>query len=492
VLVPWDPSSTKPEFDGSDERELEDIQRYYLVIDEPARGPKVDVNAPQKSKKIKVKATQEIDDELAACFPPCGPIYEYMHWAVRCTHTPPQFHLAAILPLLSFEACRRNYVSEAGTPLHLWSGIIAPPAIGKTTAVGYAQDFTKDFYDAIQKGGLKPWVTLEGSLPGVVEDLAQRLDDQHDITPAILYHSELSRVLRADDASELLCMLYDTRDVERNLRYLQKRKDKGEDVKTAVKAPRISAVVTSTLSAMQQVFKPQMLFGGLASRLLWFYTSAVDPSKLMAKELVDQKARARALEAWRGWVGIMDSFTVMRAARRVTLTIEAEEMLESFYDDNLREIIADPANELASIAQRANIVALRIAALYAMSIGQLGIDADCAQRAINLIRRSLKQSEILMPQLSETPFGRAMATILAAVQAAGKAGLSRRDVYKLVRGQSKAFLDQIRDTLVDGGMIVELTLPAQGRGRPPVMMYVPEHAPVLPPTLIQPAGYTRN
>ena len=469
VVVPYDPDSMAPDVDPVEENELFDTRRYGLYVHEPPPPKKVGIEKARG-------ATQELDAELLDCLPPSGPIFEYVNWVVRLTHTPPQFHVATILPLIAYECCRRNYRVEPNEPLHLWTAIIAPPAIDKTTAVGLTQDFSKEFYETIHKSMLMPWCSLEGSLPGVVEALAHMHDETYDITPAILYHSELSRVLRAEDSAELLCLLYDTRDIERNLRYLQKQRDKGTEVKTAIRAPRVSAVTTSTRASMQASFKAHMVGGGLASRLFWFYTPAVEKEKLMSRQLVDEKGKKRVLESWVTWSRIMDTWHMSRFEKKVTLSPDAEELFDKFYDDDLRHIIADPENELASIAQRANGIVLRVAAIYAISMGALGIDEDCARRAIKLVKRSLKQSEVLLPQLSESQFGRYLAIFVDAISNAGPAGLTRRDQYKLAKNQPKALLDQIRETLVDAGFAVEIMKPATEKGgRPSSVIVSTEH-----------------
>lgn len=433
-------------------------------------GKIVEDDAPRKKQNDQ---TQQLDAELRACYPASGPLHAYMDWAHRVTHTPPQFHLASILPPMATECNRRGWEIDPGEPLHIWSSIVAGAAIGKTTAMSMSERFTKAW--AKHARGVdhnETWVSLEGSLPGVYHALSAQFDEGTGRTIATLQHSELSRVLRSDDALEMLCMLFDTRDVQRNLRYLQKRADKGEgeEDESIIRSPRVSALVTTTHASLEDTFRSVMLRGGLASRMLWF-TGAITAEQLMPRERVEPalyNEAQRAFWEWSGWLASLDSQYASEKRRKViTFTEAADDKITEFYD-SLRAKIVDPHDPLASIYQRSTRMAMRIAGIYALSLGRTEIDIPDIDPALHLVTQSLSHVGALAPSMDESRLSRHRLRLVAEIKTGGAEGIRKTRAFKVLHGLSKFEIDNVLSDLVEMEEILDpgLTIVRGERGRP--------------------------
>lgn len=446
------------------------------VIVDPARSvfDKSRPKAPKAAGRVQKDPTQSIAPDLRDCYPSAGPIHAYMEWAHRVTHTPPQFHLAAILPPVATEANRRGWTIDPAEPMHIWSAIVAGAAIGKTTAATMAEDFTRAWMQRAMGAEFQDtWTSLEGSLPGVYHALTSKFDERTGTTVATLSHSELSRVLRSDDALEMLCMLFDTRDVQRNLRYYQKRKDDGDadENEGTIRSPRISALVTTTQASLEDTFRAVMLRGGLASRLVWF-TGTVTAEQLMPRERVEPELYSFAQDEfwrWSGRLATMESrYAAAKLPKVITVSDAADDMLTSFYD-GLRERIVDQADPLASVYQRSTRMALRIAGIYALSLGRTEIDVEDLAPAMRLIELTLGYVGSLTPSLTESKLERNRGKLMNEIRSAGQQGIKKTRAFRLLAGLSKFEIDNVLADLVEMELILDLPSTVDrlnGRGRP--------------------------
>lgn len=431
-----------------------------------------------------MKPTQTITGVLEECLPRCGVIREYVAWACGLTHTPPENHLASILPAVATETLRRGWTTE-GQIHNIWCALVAGPAIGKTTALGLAQDFVKDWLKEAQ-GPLyqDPFVAFEGSIPGVIHVLKERGTPEGSF--ATLYHSEFARVLRHEDALDLLCLLYDNRDIERNLRKDQDAaKDEGGAPVKQLEKPRLSAVVTMTHGSLEEVFRESMLSGGLGSRLLWF-TSSITPEKLMHRQRTDPDGRAQLLAAWRRWSGTLDALAFQAqsmsngAQLSVGVSDAADQALVELFDSLRVTIVED--NGMSGIAQRAANYAERIAGIYALTQGQLEVDEDTARRAIRLVKWSLESVGMLRPILRTNLDQRLSERLYLAISKSGSRGMTRTELVKAVQ-LPKAQIDIALEILTSSERITDHhTMPLSGRGRHVTRYYAAEHAPLLTST----------
>lgn len=410
--------------------------------------------------------------ELQNCFPTSGPLYAYMQWAAPLSHTPPILHLTSILPVMAFELCRRGfYLPEYGAP-RVWFAIVAPSSIGKTKSLGQAQEFSKSWYaEQFDRGQTrpKPWVSLEGSLPGVIHALTTLTDDQGR-TCGILTHPEFSRVLRADDALELLNVLYDGRDLERNLRYLQKRADDGHENGAVVHAPQLSAVVTTTPSALAKVVRSDTIEGGLWQRFLWLQTR-IAPDDLQARPKLDPQGMRHVREEWSRWYATMEAWRVQNVSPKIAFRFDAVQWLDTHLFEGMRDLLLRE-DFVASVALRASTHASHIAAIYAASRlsfhgDQIIVELDDVIRAANLVVRALYTAkELGGALLSKTmELSERQLHLVRLLEIAGIEGISRREVYKAFHGNlDKGAIEQLIQTLIDSEHIVEEFIQAVGPG----------------------------
>lgn len=398
-----------------------------------------------------------------------------MDWVHRLTHAPPQFHLAAILPVIAYEANRRQFCLENGEPLHIWTLIVSPSGVGKTTATRYAQDI-HDLWGKATRGQAwkSPWESAEGSLPGVAEALVEHYDDLvSQSTNAILHHSELSKMLRSDESLEWFCQLFDRGDLKRNLRYMQKRKDVGEEVQDTIRNAKISAIFTTTRASFQEVFREATLRGGFASRLLWF-SGSVPAEQLMPMQLVDELGKGRVLQSFKAWTASLDALTLVSAdqagqtyqgSKPVRLSPEARALHLEYFEE-LRPLIVDAREEWNSLGNRASIYSLRIAALYALVSGRVEIAHEDMLCAITLMRYLFRGLETLLPNLRpEDRFQKQHRRVLEAVKSYGGELIPRSAILQQVR-ISVAEFDMVAKTLIDSDVIEEVPPVVRGPGRP--------------------------
>jgi len=422
--------------------------------------------------------TQRISAELAACYPTHGVIADYMNWVHRLTHACPQFHLAAILPVIGYEANRRRYILENGEPLHVWSLVVAPSGSSKTTAMTYARKMHNDWGQVLRgQHWIDPWESAEGSLPGVASALMEtHYDPASDSTNSVLFHSEMSKMMRGEDNLEWLCQLFDRGDFKRNLRYIQKAKEEGADVKDTIKNAKISACFTTTRASFQEVFREATMRGGFASRLLWF-TGSLTAEQLMPMQLTDELGRGQVVRSFCEWTKRLDGMTFAahsaggeqyQADKVIALTDRARQVHTDYFDTDLRRLIVSSSEEWNSLANRASIYALRIAALYALVSGRAEIVEEDMSCAVALMRYLFRELEELLPNLRpEDRFQKMSRRVLETMHSYDTKGtglIPRSAILRIVRLSVPEF-DVIASTLKAADQIVEVEVP-RSVGRP--------------------------
>lgn len=420
-----------------------------------------------------------IPAELQACYPPTGIIADYLAWASKLTHAPPQLHLAAILPAVAFEANKRGFVYANGDPLNIWVMVIAPPGSGKTTSLNFVRDIHESYGLATHGATWQtPWESAEGSLPGVVEALTGHYDgtDPSASTNAILYHTEVSKILRQDDAYEWLCQLYDKGDIKRNLRYIQKRKADGEEVQDTVRNVKVSGFFTTVRASFQDVFRETFLRGGFASRMLWF-TGKIRAEDLMPERLHDEQGRQSVIKSFQRWAASLDALTLFTAlgpkgTRPLQLSAAAKDVHREYFD-TLRPLIVDPAEEWSALGNRACDYALKIGALYALVGGRHEISQDDMTRAVALMRYLFVSLEKTLPMLRpEDKFQKQLRLVREAAWQYITAYQSNNIVPKTaimrsVRSLSAMDFGFVSKTLIDQGFMEEVAIGIYpGAGRP--------------------------
>ena len=430
----------------------------------------------------------KLSDELRSCLPESGPIREYVEWAAPLSHAPPTMHLASIVPLAGYELCRRGLTLGRLGPPRVWFGIVASSSVGKTSTLGEARKFSEAFYAerfSRENSAPKPWVSLEGSLPGVIHAIAQ-LTDERGRTAGILYHNEFSKVVRLDDVVEPLNEIYDGRDYSRNLRYLQKATENGQQngMQAQIKSPAFSAVVTTTPRAFERVIKPEILEGGLFVRFLWLHERLL-ASDLQPQQLDDPAGWAQVLHSWDNWFGTLEAMRLHNLLPTIRIAEDANGWMDHVFFEVMRERIAREDVE-SGLALRAPAQTRHLAAIYAASRGSFACDVGDSRpfvyvtlsdvmSAANLVMRCLGKGAALGVQLGleSMRLSEKHTRVLAAVQEAGLLGLTRGEVFRLFSSNlDKNQIDSLIATLVDASEIHEEVVMTPGqRGRPPKVIY---------------------
>jgi len=420
----------------------------------------------------------EISRALQDCFPTVGPIAAYVHWAAPLTHAPPLLHLAAAIPMVAFEMARRGLSNPFQLPT-AWFAVVAPPASAKSSAMRRARRFTTDLYRylyaAHPENAPAPWVDLEGSMPGVLQQIS-RITPTHRRTCGILFHTEVSKILRQEDAIEPLNKIYDGEPYTRNLRYVQKQAELGGF--TGSQGGRIadtvfSAVVATTPSSLKRVMRPETLGGGFFSRFIWLRES-LSADELMPFEQLDEQGRSQAIADWGDWWSTLEGWRVrgLPSTRAARFSADAE----AFYRETLFEALRDRMvreDFTGGLAARVAVHAARVSAIYAFSRlgitadGVLEISLDDIGRAANLAWRSMTDGMLIGEHVSASSLdlGERADRLLGAVRDRGVDGATRKDCYAALGGHvQKRDLDAMLDTLEDAGVVVRYThTPATGR-----------------------------
>lgn len=428
-----------------------------------------------------------LSEALEACIPATGPIRDYLDWACPLSHTPAELHIGAIYPLLGWEACRRGLWIPFGygSP-RPWIAIVAGSGISKTSTVARMQDFSRDWLRKCYRDGAgvdDPWVSLEGSLPGVVHALSQK-PFVNGVTPAILTHNEFDRPLRSEDTSSMLNMIYDGRDYERNLRYLQKLADKGEDVEHVLKKPAMTAIVTTTPASFERVIRPEVLQGGLFARFSWVHAK-LRPDQAMAWPREDADGREFVLDRWERWWRSLEGYRTRGLKKRIRFTIEAATWLEEqVFDAFVRPHVGSETFE-GTVFNRTMPKVCHFAALNALSRlsiehDQVVVHVEDVWRASNLVLRSNQDAVHLGTDATSHLMQHKdiRKRILVELNKVGNApdildrGLTRAQIYRSFSGNiRKPLLDEALASMQDADEVLEVIVRDGRPGRPPTRVY---------------------
>jgi hypothetical protein len=424
-----------------------------------------------------VSESRSIDFERA--IPASGIIEPYLRWVRKTTHAPGWFHLGSILPTIAYEAARRGYTIMPGKrPVRALVGLVGTSGCGKSTATSRAKHFTRDFFAARGLGNVKPYVSLIGSMAGVVEVLAEKRIEQLGITPAILEIDEYTQALAYSEFADMVNLLYDGEDFVRNLRRLQDAEKNGITANATIVQPRLQGLFASTPAALERVVQPHQLEGGLFSRVLWIRAK---PARLAFRGDDDthDELRNAVLSYWVQWVRHLDvlGMRVEPHERVITVSDAALDAIEARIWPRY-ESGALAEGRMGSFYLRLVEHARLVCALYAFSRGVLVADAADAHAATTLIEQAEVSIEGLAARLAVREHYKDVQAILEAIEAAGEEGVRRRDLYRRF-GINSAVLDQVLATLSED--IVQLRPTVNGKST--AMIWAAKHDPRAVPDL---------
>jgi hypothetical protein len=395
------------------------------------------------------------------------------------------------LPLVSYELTRRGFFLNAyDKNLTIWLGVIAPPASGKNTCVRWARKLSVDVYQGIFGPDLapQPWLSLDGSMQGVMAAISARQEPDLPIIPGILFHTEAHKVFLSDEAPGTLCQIYDGESIERNFRYLQEEEKEGARDRVKMKPPLMSTVLATTQASLAPLVKREVLEGGLFSRVLWMH-ERTDPKTLMPQPLEDEGGRTMLVQRWQHWIRTLDGIRLQGCTPSIPLSAAAKEFLEGQLFDFLRTNISSESAMESGVALRAMPHAAKIAACYAASRLNfqqaapgaplsLVIDYDDIVRAANFVIRCFQSAMELGGRMAVQRLNieDRRARIEHALLQAGGEGLTKRDLYKLFHGNViKQQLDGFIAELEESDLLVQYKIVVGGRGRPMVRVFHVNH-----------------
>lgn len=412
----------------------------------------------------------DLDPNLAGCIPQSGPIHRHLAWAVKTTDAEAVFHLGSILPCWAHLAASHGFVIDEDHRLtpRLWSMLIGVPASAKSTAMKRAMGLYRRVYEAQRNAD--PFVIAEGSIPGIFEALAERLDVDLGLSHGIIYRDEAARLLDNKDTSvsDMLCNIIDGEDVKRHLRSARAaNREAPGSVKDTLIKPAFSGILTTTFSRLREVTKASYLEGGLYSRFLWFVGQPHLPAQSLtySPHRLEEDAVAVAWADWNRWA-------LGQAALGSPLVIkvppECVELLRATLFANL-ERHGKSDNRLNAARKRGLTQAIQLAGLYALSQCRLHVLPEDMDAAINLVEFCLAGMERLDPSLAVDEFMQSVDAAFHVIASAGAAGCNMARIYAAVR-RSKTQVDAMLDTLQAEGSIRRMAVRTGKAGRPAILL----------------------
>lgn len=455
-----------------------------LFQDQPLKTSPESAYRPMSNEERRNYVTP-IDEELRQAMPRSGPIYDYVNYARRTTDVDPWAHLYCILPAFLDMAGRKGFgvYSDPSDddPMHpsIWPFIIAPPATGKSTAIKCSQRFYQSLAQPL-KTKVSPYVTVEGTLPGVLSELASRRDEDAEQERGILVREEFSKVLKERDSwTETFCELYDGTACQRYLvRNQQAKLDGKSSVDQDLQHPIVQGLFATTNTSLAETANIQHVAGGLASRLLWLRLE-MRTNQVTKREA--KRERGHAFASWCDWIAWAETEVVTNEKLKVTFAPDVYDAIAfQVYDAFARKVQEDPDSPLNSMYKRAINHAQLLAGVFALSEKRCRITLDDYQRAEYCVARSLRTFASLSDSVGVDVDYAKEARVLKVLRAVGERErnfITRSELQQVVRfslptlakylaGFEEAGLVEV----VRGKAAMKLLHGEQGlrkRGRPP-------------------------
>lgn len=403
---------------------------------------------------------------LEGILPASSPLQQYVSWATNAYGSPPLFHLAAALTVMTYELGRRGFylqspVDDARAPLTLWFALVSASGTGKSTAINVAQDFARAAWSNANVAiSPDPWVEPEGSIQGVFVALQDHYDQSRETTTAILFHHELAQVFATREAvSEQLCKFADSRTIQANYRQHQKRK-KGAPNADRVVNPRLSLIAATTEAQLAPHFKDAQRSGGIFTRFIWLRPILRrEHIKMRTEHFVEPRTGERkrhaevrkdVLHSWSGWFMTLAQMSV-ECGFDFAFTDEASELLERELFEPFARRYRHTDDNMHGVCMRLVDKARVIAAVSASMRGSLDIEARDVAPAIELANIFLREA-ISVAGFGASEVYRHGLRVETLVHDAGEEGIFRRDLYNHMK-ISKRELDLVLETLADKGSV---------------------------------------
>lgn len=411
------------------------------------------------------QAVSELSN-LEGILPEGSPLRQFVSWATNAYGSPPLFHLAAALTIMTYELGRRgfylqNLVDDSQAPLTLWFALVSASGTGKSTAINVAQDFARAAWENANIQIVPdPWVEPEGSIQGVFVALQDHYDAGRETTAAILYHHELAQVFATREAvSEQLCKFADSRTIQANYRQHQKRK-RGAPMADRVVNPRLSLIAATTEAQLAPHFKDAQRSGGIFTRFIWLRpVLRREHVKMRTEHFVEPRTGERkrhaevrkdVLHSWSGWFMTLAQMSV-ECGRDFAFTDSATELLERELFEPFARRYRHTDDNMHGVCMRLVEKARVIAAVHASMRGSLDIEERDVKPAIALAEIFLREA-ISVAGFGASDLYRHAQRIETIVRTAGEDGILRRDLYSHLKIHKRE-LDLALETLADKGSV---------------------------------------
>jgi hypothetical protein len=427
---------------------------------------------PQKT------AEKTLARDIACCLPTSGIVTEYVQWAIRTTQAPATFHIGAILPGVAYELARRGFMmAPSGHTFRTLFALVGLSGTQKSTAIGRAQAFVRDWQAMLHGKDTDPYVQLSGSVPGILHAFGEHYVPRIGRTVAIMELEEFSQILdrRGDDFAEVLNRLYDGTDFHRQLRELQKAKKNGEQVEDVIRKPVVCGILASTPASLNRVMREHHLEGGLFSRILWI-NDHVRREEMQPEFSMYADHRAQVLRRWQAWSQNLEvlegRLDQARRAKVVYVPPDAMELVEQILWEEYADRVVE-GDRLGGVLMRLYEAVKTVAALYATSRGHFNVTDEDIMPAVNLIRKCQRSAERVHAGLATNETYRLQVKVSDFLQRCGPQGANKRKLYQQFRAV-KSELDIVLVTLAEQEVVYAMDVPASGRGGRPGRCFVHE------------------
>lgn len=417
--------------------------------------------------------------EIADSLPPRegNAIREYLIYAGKATHAPPRYHLLSFLPCVCHMAVDMGIRVDVGEgrprPPQLLVGLVGSSGSGKSTAAKMARSITQQALTKVH-GGAKPasdpFLLADGSVEGVFHAMKDYHRPELGCTPVIAWQDEVTILLRSENFADMLCRAYDGEDVRRHLRSHQKAVRKGErsDGDEDVVMPVIQGIFATTSASLEDVATAPQVAGGLFGRINWLTEKARADRLLYAQPNMEHHERfvVQLLVQWMTAVRTERRFNpVHSAGTTIRFTPEADALVRDYIWAPLRSAIVDPGARLAGLYMRTTRNAKTIAAMYALASLRFTVEPEDVYAVVHLMQPLLESAHGIDRTVAQPTEVKLQDRLEATIKAAGPQGLARWQLNRTVRSQ-KFDRDRALWALMDQALIVEVKVPAPGKGRP--------------------------
>ena len=205
--------------------------------------------------------------------------------------------------------------------------------------------------------------------------------------------------------------------------------------------PRVSGLFATTEQTLAPYFGEAQRSGGIFSRV-WWIKADFEKDMLRFSDSDSETEYWEAIDAWTGWFAMMGT----HEDKTIAMSPEADQLLkETLFADAVKH--SHSADDLNPVRIRIVEKARVLAAIFAVMGGRTTVSGADMEHAVSLGRILLSHSRsVTMLGAPET--ARMVIKAEKLIQAAGRTGMTRRQLYPRLRCDKK-HMDIVLETLAD-------------------------------------------